>query len=74
MSESRIYSVLDGDIDAVRLIEATSAAAAIRHVAAQRYRVSIAKPKDVAYHMAQGVKVEQAKRPIAEAVEAELRG
>jgi len=59
MSITRIYAVRDGD--AVRLIEASSASAAIRHCARDRYSVSPAKPRDVADAMADGVKVEQAR-------------
>ena len=58
MSNTRIYSVRDGD--AVRLIEATSASAAVRHCAIDRYHVAVAKAKDIAYQMAKGVKVELA--------------
>lgn len=56
--QTRIYYVADGH--ETRLIEATSAAAAIRHCAVKRYRYGVAKPKEVARLMAEGVKVEQA--------------
>lgn len=56
--QTRIYYVADGH--ETRLIEATSAAAAIRHCAVKRYRYGVAKPKEVARLMAQGVKVETA--------------
>ena len=56
--QTRIYYVADGH--ETRLIEATSAATAIRHCAVKRYRYGVAKPKEVARLMAQGVKVERA--------------
>lgn len=59
MSATRIYFVKDDDDD--RLIEATSAAAAIRHAAIGRYSATVAKPKEIADLMANGKKVEQAK-------------
>lgn len=59
MSVTRLYVVQDGDNE--RLIEATSAASAIRHAALDRYTANIAKPKTIADLMANGVRVEQAK-------------
>jgi len=59
MMQTRIYRVADGHT--VRLIEATSAATATRYCAIKKYRVGVAKPKDVAELMASGVTVEIAK-------------
>ena len=56
---TRIYRVADGD--AVRLVEATNPAQALRHCALQRYTIAPAKATDVAYLMGKGIKVEQAK-------------
>ena len=60
MSKTRIYVVHEtiGDLRASRLIEAASAAAAIRHYALGRYSATPAKPHDVADRMALGMKVE----------------
>lgn len=60
MAATRLYRVYDGEACASRLVEATSAAAAVRHVATKRYRVDVAKPKDIADMMSGGVKVERA--------------
>jgi hypothetical protein len=61
MMQTRIYVVADsaGVEEVNRLIEATSAAAAVRYVAS-RYKAEIAKPKQLAALMAAGVRVEQA--------------
>ena len=59
MSDTRIYRVADGDD--VRLIEAANPAQALRFCAAARYQIEVARPKDVAYLMSKGVKVERAK-------------
>ena len=56
--QTRIYYVADGH--ETRLIEATSAATAIRHCAVKRYRYGVAKPKQIADLMANGARVEQA--------------
>ena len=58
MAQTRIYAVTSGT--ATRLIEATSAAAAVRHVALQIYSASIAKPADIVAAMTAGVTVEKA--------------
>lgn len=58
MAATRIYYVADGH--ETRLIDATSAAAAIRHCAVRRYRYGVAKPKQIADLMASGIRVEQA--------------
>ncbi len=59
MAVTRIYRVSDEE-EAGFLVEAASAASALRHVAAKRFRVEIAKPKDIAQMMADGAKVEDA--------------
>lgn len=76
---TRIYVVHDKGADAARLVEAASAAAAVRHVAINRYTVTAASPKQIAHHMARGVHVETAgeKSPEQleiEAAQAGLRG
>jgi hypothetical protein len=62
VSATRIYRVRDtkNDDSPTRLIEATSAAAAVRFAAAH-YSAEIAKVKEVAELMDEGVKVEEAK-------------
>jgi hypothetical protein len=57
--QTRIYAVANG-AGPTRLVEATSTAQALRHVAEQTFTVAIAKPKDVAALMAQGVALETA--------------
>lgn len=57
--KTRIYHVVDGDD--IRLVNAASAAQAVRHCAADRFRVSIAKTIDVATLVSQGVAVENAR-------------
>ena len=64
MSKTRIYVVREtGSVGAagLRLIDATSAATAIRHCTLDRFSAKPAKPRDVAELMAKGVKIEQAK-------------
>lgn len=58
MQATRIYQVHDGE--SVRLIDAASAAAAIRHAAIGKYKASPASAREVANIMATGVKVETA--------------
>lgn len=63
MSMTRIYVVLQkgtADQDGHRLVEATSAAQAIRHCAQAQYEVKAAQPKDVAALMSSGVQIEKA--------------
>ena len=63
MSKTRIYVVREAvgaDVMVSHLVEATSAAAAIRHCALDRYSATPAKPRDVVDCMAAGVKVEVA--------------
>lgn len=57
--ETRIYVVMQTD-KPHRLVEATSAAQAIRHCASKEYSAKIARPKDVAGMLAVGTKVENA--------------
>ena len=56
---TRIYRV--DDAGTIRLIEAANPAQAIRHCASQRYHVSVANARDVAYLMGKGTQVERAK-------------
>lgn len=63
MSMTRIYVVLQrgtADQDGHRLVEATSAAQAIRHCAQAQYEVKAATPKDIAGLMGSGIAVEKA--------------
>jgi hypothetical protein len=61
VSATRIYRVRDTkNSDDDRLILATSAATAVRFAAAH-YSAEVAKPKEIAELMADGVKVQQAK-------------
>ena len=55
---TRIYAV-HGE-PKVRLVEATSASAAVRHVASKVYTAAIAKPADIVAAMTAGVTVEKA--------------
>lgn len=57
--KTRIYSVRESP-DSIRLIEATNSSQALRYCARQRYHVEVASAREVANHMARGVKVEQA--------------
>ena len=58
MSMTRIYAVTGEP--KIRLVEATSASAAIRHVASKVYAATIAKPQDIVAAMTAGVTVEKA--------------
>lgn len=61
MAETRIYVVIEGGAEAgKRLVEATSAAQAIRHCARNVYTAQAATPKDIAALMSSDVKIEQA--------------
>jgi hypothetical protein len=63
VSATRIYRVRDTkNSDDDRLIEATSAATAVRFAAAH-YSAEVAKPKEIAELMADGAKVEAAGEP-----------
>lgn len=61
MSETRIYvvetNIPEGEL---RLVEAVSAAQAVRHCVKSVYRVKAATPKLLASAMSRGAKVEQA--------------
>lgn len=60
MAETRIYVVLqNGGTPARRLVEATSAAQAVRHCAQEQYQAAAASPKDIANLMAEGVRLEK---------------
>ena len=54
----RIYKVTSGEVS--HLVQATSQAQAIRHVAGKLYSAEVAKAIDVAQLMSKGVKVEVA--------------
>lgn len=56
--QTRIYVVIHDDEK--RLVEATSAAQAIRHCVRPRYNARAASPKDVATMLASGARVERA--------------
>lgn len=60
---TRIYVVVQKDKPS-RLVEATSAAQAIRHCAQQEYSAGIARPKDVASLLCAGTTVEKANEAI----------
>lgn len=66
--QTRIYIVKtkDTETSATHLVEATSAAQAIRHVAGPRYLAHVASTKDVAAAMASGIPVEKAGQPTSE--------
>ena len=56
--DQRIYKVTNGDT--TYLVQATSQAQALRHVAGRLYSVEVAKAMDVAHLMSDGVKLETA--------------
>lgn len=56
--DQRIYKVTNGDN--TYLVQATSQAQALRHVAGRLYSVEVAKAMDVAHLMSDGVKLETA--------------
>lgn len=56
--ETRIYVVIQND-KPHRLVEATSSAQAVRHCAKSEYDVAVARPKDLARLMANGISVEK---------------
>ena len=58
MSDQRIYKVTNGDKE--YLVQATSQAQALRHVAGRLYSVEIAKSLDVAQMMLSGIQLEVA--------------
>jgi len=63
MATTRIYQVTTDETvadPATRLIEATSASAAIRHVASKVYSATIAKPANIVAAMTAGLRVEKA--------------
>lgn len=59
MSQTRIYVVIQKD-QKHRLIEAISAAQAIRHCVKHEYSAKVASAKDIAGHMKLGIEVEKA--------------
>lgn len=65
--QTRIYKVVSTNAEpgceSARLVEATSAAQAIRHVVASEYSASVATTKEVAAAMNSGIKVEAANKP-----------
>lgn len=58
MADQRLYKVTNGDKS--YLVQATSQAQALRHVAGRLYSVEIAKPLDVAHLMSSGIPLEVA--------------
>lgn len=57
---TRIYAVKTKGENKQRLVEATSSAQAIKHVAAEQFSVEVATTKVVAELMAAGAKLEKA--------------
>lgn len=57
-ADQRIYKVANGD--KTYLVQATSQAQALRHVAGRMYSVEVAKAVDVAHLMSSGVNLEVA--------------
>ena len=57
-TEQRIYKVTNGDKS--YLVQASSQAQALRHIAGKHYTVDVAKAVDVAQLMGKGVQVETA--------------
>lgn len=55
---TRIYVVINGDEK--RLVDAASAAQAIRHCVKNKYNAKAATPKDIAHFMSAGVSIEKA--------------
>jgi hypothetical protein len=60
MAQSRIYVVEDSEVNDCLLVEASSAAQALRYVAAKRYQVSVPSPKRVAQLMGEGARLQTA--------------
>jgi hypothetical protein len=58
MSVTRIYVVLNGEDR--RLVDAASAAQAIRHCVKNKYSAKAATPKEIAQYMKSGLQVETA--------------
>ena len=58
MADQRLYKVTNGD--KTYLVQATSQAQALRHVAGRVYAVDIAKPLEVAHLMSAGIPLEVA--------------
>lgn len=56
---SRIYTVANGKH--VRLVRASTAAQALRHVARDVYTVTVSSQDDLVRHVAEGVRVEDAR-------------
>ncbi len=60
MPDTRIYKVINELDQTTQMVEAISAAQAVRHAASKIYRVDVATTKEVARHMAKGKVVEDA--------------
>jgi hypothetical protein len=60
MAASRIYAIRDRNNHAMRLVEATSPAQALRHIAGALFEVTVASPKQIAALCQNGTKVEKA--------------
>ena len=58
--QTRIYVVVNKQTGEKRLVEAISAAQAIRHCVQNIYEAKPGNPKDIAQAMGEGLKVEQA--------------
>jgi hypothetical protein len=57
--ETRLYIIRNKKTGEARIIEASTAAAAIKHVVSDSFRVEVGKAKEVALLMSEGVKHEQ---------------
>jgi ribosome biogenesis SPOUT family RNA methylase Rps3 len=66
-TEQRIYKVTGNGAE--HLVQATSQAQALRHVAGKQYAVDVAKAIDVAQLMSKGIKIELASAPAPEQLE-----
>jgi hypothetical protein len=59
MNETRLYIIRNKKTGEARIVEASTSSAALRHVAADVFRVEVGKSKEVALLMGEGVKPEQ---------------
>lgn len=57
MAETRIYKVINEADQSTKMIEASSAAQAVRHAVAKIYRADVATTKEVASFMTSGNKI-----------------
>lgn len=64
MTETRIYVVTNKNDNGRRLVEAASAAQAIRHCVSSIYEANVATAKSIAQYMGDGLKIEKAELAI----------